>query len=396
MFAETHLVGSRLCRARVLAVACCVIFAVGCPAVSLHALTIDIQRMCDHTGGCASGDFFYDHPEALDTLRFAAKAFQPFADNLLAIPSSPAWMATFSNPNTGANFSLNNLTVPTDTLVLFVGGRDFDAGNPPAVNQVAEAGPGLANISLSRGQGNIVGASASDFATWGGSIAFDTLDNGNPRNWHFDVHSAPGPGQTDFLTIALHELAHVLGFGTAPSFDNLRSGNQFLGATTINLNGSSVSLTADGDHWVNGTTSPPYADPPLSALTASLVLGKRRNFTPLDYAALTDIGWEVPEKLLGLHGDIDGDGDIDGQDFLHWQRSVGNVGVGMLADADGSLEVDDFDLWLWQTNYGRQLAANGPFAAVPEPGTILLIFCQGISLLGFRPSRSTDSLRCPR
>ncbi|WP_146451047.1 hypothetical protein [Bythopirellula polymerisocia] len=345
--------------------------------------------MCDHGGTCEAGDFFFDHPEALDALRFATRAFEPFSDTLLAIPSTPGWTATFENPDNGIEtIQLQNLSVPANTLILYAGGYDMPG------NQVGEAGPGKTPaFTLNRGSGVVTGPTANDFTPWGGSIAFDTLDNGAPRNWHFDVDTLPAPGEIDFLTIAFHELSHAFGFGTAPSFDNLNSSGQFQGAATIQLAQSTVSLAADGNHWASGTTSPPYADPPLSALTASLVLGRRRVLTPLDYAALADLGWQVPDKLLGLLGDIDDDGNIDGRDFLRWQRSVGNTGVGLLEDADGSLEVDDYDLWLWQTNYGRKTTSNSSFAAVPEPCTIPLLFLSGISILRCRPLRQISRYR---
>jgi len=63
-----------------------------------------------------------------------------------------------------------------------------------------------------------------------------------------------------------------------------------------------------------------------------------------------------------LPGDFDFDGDVDGFDFLTWQRgeSTNPLGAGDFAD--------------WRTNFGAQsLTASGP---VPEPGALLL------SLLG--------------
>jgi hypothetical protein len=55
-------------------------------------------------------------------------------------------------------------------------------------------------------------------------------------------------------------------------------------------------------------------------------------------------------------GDYDNDGDIDGRDFLFWQRSFGTAAVpaGSGADGDGSGTIDAGDLEIWQNNYGTQ------------------------------------------
>jgi hypothetical protein len=58
--------------------------------------------------------------------------------------------------------------------------------------------------------------------------------------------------------------------------------------------------------------------------------------------------------LAGMAGDFDGDGDVDGRDFLVWQR---NPSVGDLAD--------------WQMNYGVN-SLNATSTAVPEPAAWLL------------------------
>ncbi|MDZ4658253.1 MAG: hypothetical protein SH868_11805 [Bythopirellula sp.] len=57
-------------------------------------------------------------------------------------------------------------------------------------------------------------------------------------------------------------------------------------------------------------------------------------------------------------GDFDGDGDVDGRDFLVWQRNNGNA----------------TDLALWQEQYGAGGALAASFA-VPEPtSSVLLVF----------------------
>jgi hypothetical protein len=230
------------------------------------------------------------------------------------------------------------------------------------------------------------GPSAIDFAPWGGAISFDSLDNGLPRNWHFGIFTLPGPGQVDFLSIAFHELAHVFGFGTAPSFDNLISNNQFQGVTVIGLTGSSAPLTADNNHWLAGTTSPPYADEPSSALTAALALGRRTLLTPLDYAMFADVGWDVSSKLLGVHGDNDLNEQVDGRDFLLWQRTFGATGINIAGDANGDERVDEYDLWLWQQNHGMRVAASLVVAniQVPEPSVLVMVVCSVFIAIGRR------------
>ena len=58
-------------------------------------------------------------------------------------------------------------------------------------------------------------------------------------------------------------------------------------------------------------------------------------------------------------GDFDGDGDVDGNDFLKWQRD--DKTQAGLAD--------------WNTNYGTGVAAGAAAAAgtVPEPSAVALI-----------------------
>jgi uncharacterized protein (TIGR03382 family) len=75
-------------------------------------------------------------------------------------------------------------------------------------------------------------------------------------------------------------------------------------------------------------------------------------------------------------GDFDNDGDVDGRDFLVWQRG-------------GSPNpLSPGDLSAWQTNYGTSplVALN----AVPEPATALLAWLgvSGLGALAMRRKRS--------
>ena len=57
----------------------------------------------------------------------------------------------------------------------------------------------------------------------------------------------------------------------------------------------------------------------------------------------------------GTPGDFDGDDDVDGSDFLAWQRGLGITSPNAVradGDADGDQDVDAADLGLWKTNFG--------------------------------------------
>ncbi len=81
--------------------------------------------------------------------------------------------------------------------------------------------------------------------------------------------------------------------------------------------------------------------------------------------ALYQVGSQFEEIIdldsLLLAGDFDADGDVDGRDFLAWQR-----GAGTLYGAA--------DLAAWQQNHGLSLAAQvASVQAIPEPASLLLV-----------------------
>ncbi|TWU23515.1 dockerin type I domain-containing protein [Bythopirellula polymerisocia] len=90
---------------------------------------------------------------------------------------------------------------------------------------------------------------------------------------------------------------------------------------------------------------------------------------------------------LPSNADFDGDGDVDGRDFLIWQRGFGLTGQtsNSNGDANGNGTVDGVDLADWQAKYGGAPLVAA-VAAVPEPASLLLIIMAvaGYSCKSFR------------
>ena len=217
-------------------------------------------------------------------------------DSLAAISSSGnnRFDAVFSRPDTGATTTLNNFNVAADALTVFVGGRDL--GN----TTLGEGGFGGYSVSgtsdflttvSQRGQaGATSGTAATDFAPWGGQLAFNSTSN-----WYFDSNPSTNESfsGSDFFSVALHELGHLLGIGTADSWNNQVSGNSFTGANAVAALGGNVPLASDNAHWLNGTQSTVLGMPQEAAMDPSITVGTRKLFTQLDLAALKDVGWQV-------------------------------------------------------------------------------------------------------
>jgi predicted outer membrane repeat protein len=77
-----------------------------------------------------------------------------------------------------------------------------------------------------------------------------------------------------------------------------------------------------------------------------------------------DMGaFEVQEAPLAT-ADFDSDGDVDGRDFLAWQRGYGSTGSAATkarGNADFDADVDRADLVVWQTQYAGPTVASGDF-----------------------------------
>jgi hypothetical protein len=250
-----------------------------CPSVA-----IQFDYSLDSTG-------FFNNPQARAALQLAGQILSAqLNDALGAIVPGGAnhWSAGVTNPSTGSMVVLTDLYVPANTIIVYAGGRNYGGA------QLGEGGYGSWSATGSgawlnavggRGQPGALGSAPTDYAPWGGSVTFDTV-----TNWNFgDTSVGPAPNQFDFLSVAEHELGHVLGIGTAGSWQDKIAAGRFYGAASAAVYGAPVPVDGAGAHWARGTA----VGGAVADMVPSTPAGQRHLFTALDFAALQDVGWQL-------------------------------------------------------------------------------------------------------
>ncbi|GAB4149725.1 MAG: hypothetical protein Fur0046_28440 [Cyanobacteria bacterium J069] len=180
------------------------------------------------------------------------------------------------NPQTGGTVRTFVTNRAIDDLVIFVGARELGGST------LALSGPSGYFVGESRYEGDA-------FQPWAGSMAFDTT-----TDWYFDrtldSTSDIPKNQQDFFSTALHEIAHVLGFGTSRAFSRLKSSGGFSGANTKAQNGGSALPLDSSEHIRSNYTFGGVGEP---LMTPFAQRGNRKLATVLDIAVLNDLGHTV-------------------------------------------------------------------------------------------------------
>ncbi len=268
-----------------------------------------------------------DNNPRREVLRAAANLLTSQLHDQLA-PIDPSGMnkftAHFDNPSAapGANpnDSFPNLYVGQNEIVVFVGARDIPKPNGNSFRPAADADTAWegeesfvsgttewkAKVQW-RGQPSVL---LWETTTWGGAISFQTkTESGQPYPWSFVMPGKPldVAGKTDFASVVVHELGHILGIDDENPAFNRRFGGfpTFNGTHAVAANGGPVDLALDQDHWKAGTMS----NGRIASMTPSASPSSEgwRPFSELDLAALSDIGWQVGSAAAGQQARYDAD-----------------------------------------------------------------------------------------
>ena len=265
---------------------------------------------------------FFSQPGARQALQYAADVVSSrFQDQLAAIRPSPSGLSGLSyrpfiqHPSQGPSdqavgnqISVNSdrdVVVNANEIRLYAGGRNLRQRAPDGslFDVAAFGGPGdidtdpvtcnpdCATTSRridqfkARGQPGVLASTPTDIAPAFAQISFNTT-----LDWDFSINGdSVQPGKFDFLTVAMHELAHVFGFSTSSVWNSKVRAGRFTGTNAVAAYQGSGGVPLVGNsHWAASVF-----DIQPTLLTSQVQTSKGRALSDLDFAALRDLGWQV-------------------------------------------------------------------------------------------------------
>lgn len=227
---------------------------------------------------------FFDSPQRRQLLEAAAQIWSAYiGDEFADIPTGETFKVPLSSLSGTFQPSVI-LNQPIDEILIFVYSLPLSSGS----TTLASGGPFGSFIV---GSDRDLRFNGSDFEPWLGTIYFNSS-----ANFYFDstpeTDDVPAD-KIDFLSVAIHEIGHVLGIGASQAFNNQINGQQFAGAISTAINGGQpIPLSEDLGHIQEGYTIDPNSE---ALMDVSLSSGERTLPTQLDLALLADIGYQIAE-----------------------------------------------------------------------------------------------------
>jgi len=222
---------------------------------------------------------FFNNPSRREAVAYAAELWASIIqDDFNKIPAGSAF--EIRHPSIDGSTIDVTLAEDVDDLIIFVGARDISG------NTLALGGPSgyslVGDEFYLRVADNFRDKGPSkNFEPWAGVLTFDT-----GTNWNYSL-KPPSSDQNDLLTVALHEIGHVLGIGTSSTFKSFVNDQEFTGTNTVTLNSYALPLSQDKSHVSdNYNENNVLMDP-------STTIGDRVQISEIDKAILSDLGYLI-------------------------------------------------------------------------------------------------------
>ena len=226
---------------------------------------------------------FFTAPERRAALEAAGAVWsRVIRDDFAPVPKGTG--IRLKNPeNRDEYIWVDSIEEDIDDLLVFVGTSEaipgLGRGGPSGAVETSD--PKLDAALAARRDG-------SDFQPWARSISFKASSN-----FFFDPTPATSDdiplAAFDFITIAAHELGHVLGFSSCAAFTAFVSGTSFVGPAAEAAFGGPARFMPDVAHFASHTQS----DGVDTLMDPGQTNGTRSVPTKLDLAVFTDLGYDM-------------------------------------------------------------------------------------------------------
>ena len=242
---------------------------------------------------------------------------------------------------------------------------------------------------------------------WGFSLIDDPVLQHGVRHWTFDGvnypdagSGAPNTGQNPYVKMGYLDgtdifgndpnltpagrWAFTVGANPPPAF---RIGVITGGADSENFVPQEVFLqqfegttpigTPLGTGTLTGTLKDRFVDMHFFDVIGAqegqtFAIGAKAGPNSFGNAGVAGFSFDVLTNVTADDADFDGNGTVDGADFLIWQRGSGAAGGLNQGDANNDNVVNADDLEIWKAQFGTG-AATAAIGAVPEPAAAILL-----------------------
>lgn len=220
---------------------------------------------------------------------------------------------TFTNPATGGSASVvpgsttseNNVIGNANELVIFLGARSRGA------NPLASAGPaGWGSGSYFPPDNWVNAMQAKDTSThWEPKMGASSVNTDAAFYYDTDLttHSdATTSGKTDFYSVMVHEIGHIMGFTSSNAFANYSSGGTAGSGSWTGLNAkaeyNNQNVPLNGNpHWGSSLIQGNVKCACHPSMQPTISSNKRTSFSALDFALLKDVGYTISAAPTGTN-----------------------------------------------------------------------------------------------